>query len=67
MKIYSYKINIDIKYQEAVQSRPFLNCVDETVIQDIISYLKSENLEISQIETKNKKNFRENNNLFIKK
>ena len=55
MKIYSYKINIDSKYQELVQSRPFLNCNDQTINQDIISYLKSKNLEINKIETQNKK------------
>ena len=55
MKIYSYKINIDSKYQELVQSRPFLNCNDQTINQYIINCLKSKNLEINKIETQNKK------------
>ena len=54
MKIYSYKINIDQKYQELVQSRPFLNCSNQSINQEIINYLKSKDLEINEIETQNR-------------
>jgi hypothetical protein len=54
MKIYSYKINIEQKYQELIQSRPFLNCADQSINLEIINYLKSKDLEINEIETQNK-------------
>jgi len=55
MKVYSYKIKINKRIQAIVQSSPFLNSKDKDINKDLINFLKSDNLEINETNTDNKK------------
>ena len=49
MKIYSYRIKINKNLQENVQSYPFINSKDKNVNAEVINNLKSDKLEIREL------------------
>tara|TARA_Y100000996_G_scaffold370980_1_gene318957 strand:- start:2745 stop:3791 length:1047 start_codon:yes stop_codon:yes gene_type:complete len=55
MKIYSYKIKINNNIQKDIQSYPFLNSKDKKINDQVINYLKSDDLEVNEKEIDNTK------------
>ena len=55
MKIYSYKIKFNTHFQEDIQKNPFINSKDRIINEKVINYLKSNDLEINEVDIDKKK------------